>query len=155
MLVHFTIVEQFYDYVNVELLFYVEQYLTLRCCRARYRRVTVLPYYPALWLLFSLVNLASFLSVLIGFLMALQWHSSCVKTFVGIWKSGSTKCWLIFANEGLFMTLKRRITFPITEETEHLNLITTPNIQAKCITCKSTVETPFLFFTCVISTLSP
>ena len=86
--------------------------------------------------------------------MALQWHSSCVKTFVGIWKSGSTKCWLIFAKEGLFMTLKRRITFPITEETEHLNLITTPNNQAKCVTCKSTVETPFLFFTCVISTLS-
>ena len=31
--------------------FYVEQYLTLPRCRARYRRVTVLPYYPALWLL--------------------------------------------------------------------------------------------------------
>ena len=34
--------------------FYVEQYLTLPRCRARYRRVTVLPYYRSLWLLFSL-----------------------------------------------------------------------------------------------------
>ena len=33
--------------------FYVEQYLTLPRCRARYRRVTVLPFYLALWLLLT------------------------------------------------------------------------------------------------------
>ena len=35
------------------MFFNVEQYLTLPRCRARYRRVTVSPYYPALWLLLT------------------------------------------------------------------------------------------------------
>ena len=98
--------------------------------------------------------LPSFVGELNRFPMALQWYFCCLKKFFRIRKSGSTKCCLIFSHEGLIITLKRRITFPITNETEYSISVTLPNIQAKCFMSKLTVETQFLFVILVISTLS-
>ena len=56
MQVHFTVASQFYVYINMELYVVdVEQYLALPRFSARYRRVTVLPYYPHTCLLLASV----------------------------------------------------------------------------------------------------
>ena len=101
----------------------------------------------------DLRNLPFIVGELNQFLVPLQRHFSFLKKFVDIWKSGSSIFWLIFTCEGLLMTLKRRITFFIKKQTEHLISVKLPHNQAKCFMCKSTVETRVLFVNLVISRL--
>ena len=102
----------------------------------------------------TFVNLANFCRWVESISLGTSREFFCLKKFVGIWTSGSTKCWLIFAYERLLKTLKRRITFLIANETKYLFLVTLSYNQPKCFISKSTVGTRFLFVNLVISTLS-